>query len=310
MLVPPEACSVVREALPAVRLEDRRVRHRDQRRVGHQLARAREHVEARARAHAALQRALARAADHRPVRERVGEREAELDDVGAAVDGRLRELRRLRLGHQVDDERLAAINVEVEQHFGEVLVAAAGEADEDQLRVELAGARERVRRLERRDDALGAREVAERGERLLVGRADVLRAAAVAEERVLRADAGIVEAGRDRVRVGDLPVLVGEDRRARAVQHAGPAGAERRRAGRLDADEAHVRVVEEAVEDADRVRAAADARDDRLGQPPLRRRASARAPRGRSPTAARRRARGTARGRRTSRSGSASSRRS
>ena len=31
---------------------------------------------------------------------------------------------------------------------------------------------------------------------------------------------GIVEPGRDRVRVGDLPVLVGEDRRARAVQDA------------------------------------------------------------------------------------------
>ncbi|MEZ0227391.1 MAG: tryptophan synthase subunit alpha, partial [Planctomycetota bacterium] len=35
-------------------------------------------------------------------------------------------------------------------------------------------------------------------------------------------------AGRDRVRVGDLAVLVGEDRGARAVQHARPARAKRR----------------------------------------------------------------------------------
>ena len=41
------------------------------------------------------ERALAGAADHRPVRERVGEREADLDEVGAALDGGLGELRRL-----------------------------------------------------------------------------------------------------------------------------------------------------------------------------------------------------------------------
>ena len=42
--------------------------------------------------------------------------------------------------------------------------------------------------------------------------------------------------------------------------------AERRRARGLDADQPHARVVEEAGEHADRVRAAADAGDDRLGQ--------------------------------------------
>ena len=45
-------------------------------------------------------------------------------------------------------------------------------------------------------------------------------------------DAGVVEPGRDRVRVQHLPVLVGEDRRARAVQHAGAARTEARRARR------------------------------------------------------------------------------
>ena len=48
-------------------------------------------------------------------------------------------------------------------------------------------------------------------------------------------------------------------------------------ARRLAADEPHVRVVEEGVEDADRVRAAADAGDDGVGKA-LRGRASARAP--------------------------------
>ena len=86
---------------------------------------------------------------------------------------------------------------------------------------------------------------------------------------MLGPDAGVVEPGRDRVRVDDLAVLVGEQRRARAVEDAGAARAEARRAGRLDADEPHVGVVEEAGEDPDRVRAAADAGDDRVGQPAL-----------------------------------------
>ena len=106
----------------------------------------------------------------------------------------------------------------------EVLVAAAGEADDDQLGVEV------VRRARARasDSSAGmipsvSGEPVERGERLVVGRGDVLGAARVAEERVLRADARVVEPGRDRVRVGDLAVLVGEDRRARAVQDGGAA---------------------------------------------------------------------------------------
>ena len=69
-----------------------------------------------------------------------------------------------------------------------------------------------MRGLEGRDDALGAREVAEGGERLGVGRAHVLHPADVPKVRMLRPDTGIVEAGGDRVRVRDLPVLVREDR--------------------------------------------------------------------------------------------------
>src|SRR5438034_9065566 len=115
-----------------------------------------------------------------------------------------------------------------------------------------------MRRLERGEDALGTGEALERRERLLVRRDAVLGPAGVAEEGVLRADAWIVEPRRDRVRVGDLAVLVGEHRGARAVEDRGPAAAERRRARGFDPDQPHVLVVDEAVEDPDRVRAAAD----------------------------------------------------
>ena len=59
--------------------------------------------------------------------------------------------------------------------------------------------------------------------------ADVLGAADVLQLGVLGADAGIVEAGRDRVRLDDLAVRVLQQVGAVAVQHAGRAGGERRR---------------------------------------------------------------------------------
>jgi hypothetical protein len=46
-------------------------------------------------------------------------------------------------------------------------------------------------------------------------------------------------------------------------------GAEARRAGGLDADQTHTRVVQEPRKEADRVRASADARDRDRGQTPL-----------------------------------------
>ena len=127
------------------------------------------------------------------------------------------------------------------EHLGEILVAAAREADDDELGVEVERARERVRALERGDDPLGLGEPVERGERLLVGARHVRGAAGVAERGVLGADARVVEAGRDRVRVGDLAVVVGEHRRAGAVEDGGAARAEARGAGGLDADEPHAR---------------------------------------------------------------------
>src|SRR3546814_6696799 len=72
---------------------------------------------------------------------------------------------------------------------------------------------------------------------------------------MVRPDSGIVEAGRDRKRVGDLAVVVLQQVGAVAVQHARPPAGERGRvlsarnavAGRLDADDAHALVVEEGM---------------------------------------------------------------
>src|SRR5262245_61612813 len=66
---------------------------------------------------------------------------------------------------------------QVGQRLVEVLVAASGQADDDRLAVEGAGARERMRGLERGDDPLGLREPLEGGEGFVVRRRQVLDAA-------------------------------------------------------------------------------------------------------------------------------------
>ena len=94
----------------------------------------------------------------------------------------------------------------------------------------------------------------EGAQRLVVGDPHVARAAGVAQPRVLRADARVVEAGGDRVRLEDLAVLVLHDRAERAVQHAAAAAERQRRAvaagldpvaRALDADQCDAGVVEE-----------------------------------------------------------------
>src|SRR5438477_223952 len=77
----------------------------------------------------------------------------------------------------------------------------------------------------------------------------------VAEVCVFWTDARVVETGRDRVCVEDLTVLVGEQRRARAVQHTGAARSERGGAGSLHADQRDILVGDELREHPDRVRA-------------------------------------------------------
>ena len=103
---------------------------------------------------------------------------------------------------------------------------------------------------------------------LVVGRAEDLEPAGLEERRQLRPDARVVQPGRDRVGLRHLAVVVLEQVRARSVEHARRAARERRGVlaceslpCRLDADEPRRGLADEARHEADRVRAAADARD-------------------------------------------------
>src|SRR5579862_6297245 len=65
-----------------------------------------------------------------------------------------------------------------------------------------------MRRFECGNDAFDAAARMKRRQRLVVGDRHVLRAAGVLEPRMLGSDAGIIETGRDRVRLPDLTVRV------------------------------------------------------------------------------------------------------
>ena len=59
-----------------------------------------------------------------------------------------------------------------------------------------------------RDDAFQAAALVERGERFVVGHRGVFDAADVMQPGVFRADAGVVEAGGNRMRIDDLAIVV------------------------------------------------------------------------------------------------------
>ena len=128
-----------------------------------------------------LERALARELDRRAIGHRIGERHAELDDVGAGAGQRREDLpgwssRSGSPAMMIGDERRAVLGGAGGETIGDagghlerhpemladaldVLVAAAGEAEDDGLvlahrRRELHHLREAVRAFERRDDAL------------------------------------------------------------------------------------------------------------------------------------------------------------
>src|SRR5262245_47598980 len=133
-------------------------------------------------------------------------------------------------------------------------------------------------RLERGDDPLELRAKLEGVERLLVGHGDVVHAAAILEPGMFGTDARVVEAGGDGMALEDLPVIVLEEIGAIAVQHAGPSAGHRGGmtvrdieavAAGFDPIDRDRWLIEEGMEQAHRVRAAADAGDERVGQPPF-----------------------------------------
>ena len=92
---------------------------------------------------------------------------------------------------------------------------------------------------------------------------------------MLGTDARIVQTRRDRMRFDGLPVVVLQQVRERTLECAGRATGEGRGvttgfdavARRLEADQSDTRIVDERVEDADRIGPAADTRSHRIGQP-------------------------------------------
>ena len=126
----------------------------------------------------------------------------------------------------------------------------------------------------RRDDALGAAQRLKPAKRFVVGRVGIQGAAVVVQLRVLRPDRRVIQAGRDRVGHGDLAVLV--------LQHVGVRCPAARRAGRpanraaclpdsMPSPPASTPIsrtssFKNGMKNADRVRAAADARDHHIGQ--------------------------------------------
>ena len=114
----------------------------------------------------------------------------------------------------------------------------------------------------------------EGGQRFVVVDGDVLRPPRFLEPSVFRADAGIIQPGRNRMRLRDLPVRVAHHISAVTVQHADRCiGGERRGVfARFDAMPARLnaierdRVVIKRIKEADGIRAATDTGDDRIGQ--------------------------------------------
>ena len=170
-------------------------------------------------------------------------------------------------------------NTKQADRFVKVLVAAAGDVDEDRLVAgafggELHGVGDGVGGLEGGEDALGFGHGGEGLERVGVGAGGVGRALGVVPVGVLGADAGVVEAGRAGVDAHGLAVVVLEDVGAGAVQDAGRAEGERggvvaevdRSSAGLDAVELNAIIGEEGEEDPRGVGPAADAGDDVVGE--------------------------------------------
>src|SRR5215213_11154658 len=102
---------------------------------------------------------------------------------------------------------------EMLRHRSQVLVAPAGQIEHHQMVLRLIGREidqpgERMRGLQRRNDTFELAAQLKRGQRLVVGGGQKRDAAEVAQPRMFGTDAGIVEAGRYRMRFVDLAVLV------------------------------------------------------------------------------------------------------
>ncbi len=160
-----------------------------------------------------------------------------------------------------------------------VFVTAPGQAHDHQVVVAqvgcpLHGFGQCVSGFQCRDDAFEQAALMEGIQRFVIGDADVLDAFHFVQEGVLRADTRVVQASRDRMRVSDLPVAILEQVGTVAVQHARYAAIEAGRVlvgihavtARFNADDFYAGVIEERMEQAHGVGAAAHAGDQAVRQ--------------------------------------------
>ena len=146
-----------------------------------------------------------------------------------------------------------------------------------QVRRDAHHMRDRMRGFQGRNDAFQPAGELERIQGFLIRHRDIIHAARLLEPGMFRPDAGIIEAGRDRMRFQNLAVRILQQIGLGAVQHAGRAFGERGGvmgrfhplARRLDAMNGDVGIVEERMEQPDGIGAAADAGDEHIGQPPF-----------------------------------------
>src|ERR1700730_7719107 len=124
---------------------------------------------------------------------------------------------------------------------------------------------ERMRGFERRDDSLQLGANLKRRKRLRVGGGKISPPPRLLQPGMFRPDARIVEPGRDRMPLLDLPVGIRQQIGPVAMQHAWPAAGERGsvlfvepKTRRLDAKNFHGRIVVKGMEQAYRLGAAAD----------------------------------------------------
>src|SRR5262245_35061246 len=138
--------------------------------------------------------------------------------------------------------------------------------------------RDRMRRLERRQDAFLTGEPLERDERIRIADPRVFGARSVVQPRVLGTDGGVIETGRDRMGQFDIAILVLQHVATSALEDAAAAAGESRGmlAGlnaipaRLDTNQPNGAIIDERIEDAHGVAATADAGDDGVRKAPER----------------------------------------
>ena len=170
--------------------------------------------------------------------------------------------------------RTSNLNPKLFRHGEDVLIAAPAQVGEDHAVLghglgTLGHGSDGMAGLERGNDALGPAEKLERIKRLVICDGGVFDAFHVFQPGMFGADAGVIETRADRVAFGDLAVIVLQQVGLVAVEHAGEPAKQRccmlipveAVTRRFDAEHLYICVVEEGVEQAERVGAAADAGD-------------------------------------------------